>query len=63
MICMLMHLFGQRHDAQSPYGRPASWSSPESAQQILDRRYASGEITREEYEQLRQTLNAQKGNR
>lgn len=63
MICMLMHMFGQRHEAQSPYGPAASWSSPESAQDILDRRYASGEITRETYEQLRRTLNTQKGNR
>jgi uncharacterized membrane protein len=61
MICMLMHLFGHRHAAQLPHHGQQSWSAPESARQILDRRYAGGEITREEYERLRQTLDTAGG--
>lgn len=63
MICMLMHLFGHRHAAQSPYDRQGSWSPLESAREILDRRYAGGEITREEYERLKQTLDTARGTR
>ena len=29
---------------------------PESAREILDRRYARGEITKEQYEEMRRTL-------
>lgn len=63
MICMLMHLFGHRHARQSPYDRQPSWSSAESAREILDRRYTGGEITRGEYERLKQTLDTTKGTR
>lgn len=63
MICMLMHLFSHHHGPQSPSGQPAPWSFRESPQKILDRRYASGEITREQYEESKQTLTAQRGNR
>jgi uncharacterized membrane protein len=61
MICMLMHLFGHGHAPQSPYDRQPSWSSAESAREIVDRRYAGGEIAREEYERLKQTLDKRTG--
>lgn len=37
----------------SPFG----WGSPrETPRQILDRRYASGEITKEQYEEMKRSL-------
>lgn len=63
MICMLMHMFGHRNVSRLPQDGQASWSPPESAREILDRRYAGGEITRDEYEQLKQVLNSTKGTR
>lgn len=56
MICMLMHLFGDHHAAQARHGGQAPWLSSEGAREILDRRYASGEIAREEYVRLKLTL-------
>jgi len=56
MICMLMHMYGHCHDAQSPYGGHAAWSPPESALEILDRRYASGELTKGQYERIKREL-------
>lgn len=35
---------------------PARAQEPDSAQAILDRRYANGEISREEYQAMRQDL-------
>jgi hypothetical protein len=49
-------MLGHGHAARSPYGGHATWPSPENAQEILDRRDASGEIAREEYDRLKQTL-------
>ena len=63
MICMLMHMFGHRIASKSPQDGQASWSPPESARDILDRRYAGGDITRDEYEKLKQFLNSTKGTR
>lgn len=39
-------------------GPPRGWSGPpgESAIEILDRRYARGEITREQYQQMREDV-------
>ncbi len=44
--------------AVSALGRTGrGWGGPpESAREILDRRYARGELTREQYEQMRQDL-------
>jgi uncharacterized membrane protein len=62
MICMLMHLFGH-HDAaaQAPQGQDVPLRSAEAPRDILDRRYANGEITREHYLQLTQVLNPSRG--
>ena len=60
MICMLMHMLGQRHsggpavDGQGP-------GVPETARAILDRRYASGEITKDQYGEMKRTLQAAGG--
>ena len=57
MICMLMHIFGQRHS-----GGPAAdgqWpGARETARAILDRRYARGEITKGQYDEMKRTLQA-----
>ena len=37
-----------------------SGRAPESARDILDRRYANGEITKEQYEQMRRDLQGTK---
>lgn len=34
------------------------WRAPEDARAILGRRYASGEITREQYEEVQRALDA-----
>ena len=62
MICMLMHLFGDHHGPQSQSGQPTPRSLRERPLEILARRYANGEITRREYEQLKQTLTAGREN-
>jgi hypothetical protein len=36
-------------------------STPESARKILDRRYASGEITKEQYEEIRRCIDSNSG--
>lgn len=44
----------------APFDRPSCcgpmWRVPEDARDILDRRYASGEISKEQYEEMRRTL-------
>ena len=57
MICMLMHMFGQRHGG----GKAADGRRPgarETARAIMDRRYASGEITKDQYDEMRRALQA-----
>ena len=44
-----------------PFGKPSrNPTTQESALDILQKRYARGEITKEEYEEARRTLNSKK---
>lgn len=62
MMCMLMHLFGHHAGAaQPPQGQGVSLPPSETPRDILDRRYANGEITREHYLQLSQILEPSRG--
>ena len=50
-----------RETAQTPASPCCSWAShcgPEPARAILDRRYAKGEITKEQYEAMKRDLEA-----
>jgi len=44
------------HDENCKCGCRSGRASGESARDIVDRRYASGEITREQYQQIKQDL-------
>lgn len=58
MMCMLMHLFGYRHTATDPRnGEGVVRPNRDNPRDILDRRFASGEITREQYQELKLILN------
>lgn len=46
--------YGNRQFAGGPSGRPGI--DHESPREVLDRRYAEGEISREEYEQMKDDL-------
>ncbi len=54
-VWLLSRLFPRGH----AYSGPAHWSSPatpETPLDILKRRYANGEITKAEYDQMRQDI-------
>jgi putative membrane protein len=54
LIFFLRGMFGQ---GSFDYGSRGGNTSPrESAREILDKRFAKGEITKEEYEEMRKTL-------
>lgn len=56
MCCMLMHLLGHsghRHEASTG---TTSVSTGEPLLEILKRRYALGEITREQFEEMKRVL-------
>lgn len=58
MLCMLMHLVGHRHAAIGPgNGDDVNQARHETPRDILDRHYARGELSREQYEELKRTLN------
>jgi uncharacterized membrane protein len=61
MICMLMHLLRHRQAAASPHDQNPPRRPLETAGEILDRRYAGGEITREQYDELKRTLDITRG--
>lgn len=48
MLCMLMHAMGHSDHAQAP--------RPEGLFEILRRRYAVGEITAEQFEEMKRVL-------
>ncbi len=53
-MCMMMYWMGlSGHDA---HARPAETEAGVSLLEILKRRYALGEITREQFQQLKHTL-------
>ena len=61
MVLMMSLMFSRRgffgHDRDSGTTRPVSPSSPsETPHDILKRRYAAGEITREQFEQMRRDI-------
>jgi putative membrane protein len=47
-VMLVIALFGSR--------RPKQQHPPQSAREILDQRYAQGELTRDQYEQMRKDL-------
>lgn len=51
LIVLLILFF--RRDGSPMYGSSDKQSKEESARELLDRRYARGEITREEYQQIK----------
>jgi len=53
MWCMLMHLF--EHGQYGESAGPTAINS-ESALEIIRRRYASGELTKEQYQDMKATL-------
>lgn len=53
MWCMLMHLFGHEQYLDST---SLSTVHSESALEILRRRYASGGLTKEQYQDMKATL-------
>jgi putative membrane protein len=57
LIVMIAFLFrGPFWFSHHDRGHRTLDNRPESAREILDRRYASGEITKEQYEEMRRTL-------
>ena len=58
-IWLLARLFpagGNRSPREDKAGSRAEYNRPESALEILQRRYARGELTKEEYETMRHDL-------
>jgi putative membrane protein len=55
-VWLLSYLFPRRINNSHAAGDEADSSSPESALDILKRRYARGEISRDEYEAVRRDL-------
>ncbi|MCX6097334.1 MAG: SHOCT domain-containing protein [Caldiserica bacterium] len=58
MWCMLMHLFGHERYVED---RSSASTYPESAEEILRRRYAIGELTKEQYQDMKATLDSGAG--
>ncbi len=61
MWCMLMHLLGhqnhhQNHTGHKDSATPSEVSFEEELLRILKRRYALGEITREQLEEMKEAL-------
>jgi uncharacterized membrane protein len=54
MCCMMMH--GMEHSAHAGSMTVAGGAQEESLHDILKRRYALGEISREQFEEMRQVL-------
>ncbi len=54
MMCMMMHAMD--HSAHNTPATPANVPPNESPLDILKRRYALGEITREQFEEMKRVL-------
>jgi putative membrane protein len=48
--------FFWRRGFQGPWSGMMQQHGPETPRQILDRRYASGEVTKEQYDEMRHSL-------
>ncbi len=61
MMCMAMHAMDHQGDlGHSEHGAPAATSGMTQGESLLDilkRRYALGEINREQFEEMRRVLN------
>lgn len=57
LIALLILLF--RRGGSPMCGSHSAQGKEESARELLDRRYARGEITREEYQQMKRDFEAQ----
>ncbi len=60
MMCMIMH--GMGHSAHDAHGTPAVAGEGESLIDLLKRRYALGEITREQFQELKRMLGVSDAN-
>jgi putative membrane protein len=58
MVAMMFMMFRRGGAGCLPFGRGArTGNGGETPAQILDRRYASGQITKEQYQAMRRDLN------
>jgi putative membrane protein len=57
LVCFLF-VFSCVFRGRMPWSRPDRGRGRETPREILDRRYAGGEVTTEQYEQMRRTLEA-----
>ncbi len=53
-MCMMMHMMD--HSGHDAHAAPTAAAQGESLLDILKRRYAFGEITREQFEEMKKTL-------
>jgi len=56
ILMLVSSIFGRRN--VTPSGNHSIQEKPETAQNILKKRYAKGEITKEEFETIKQELNS-----
>ena len=52
-------MFGQRYNMRN--GDDRNSTRPESAREILDKRFATGEISKDKYEEMKKTLEHDNG--
>jgi putative membrane protein len=60
MVAMMFMMFRRGGGGRMPFGHgagPRTGNGRETPGQILDRRYAGGQITKEQYEAMRRDLN------
>ncbi len=55
-MCMMCMMHGMDHSGHDAHATPTGAEQGESLLDILKRRYALGEITREQFEEMKHTL-------